>query len=200
MTRSISADRIAAIIIAIVGLTNFALQIVLSIEKTGSLVGAFLVLTRFFTILTNAAVVFVMLRIANSRHVGGGVLLALVTAIAMVALVYHAILADLQTFTGLNMVTDQGFHTVIPILTLLWWVAFGGRLAAGWRDLVWVLPWPIAYCAVALVRGAASGVYPYPFLDLPKIGWTALLINVVGLAIAFLITGGFILGIARLRR
>lgn len=194
------AAKISAGVIAIVGLATFALQIALSVEKTGSLFGAFAALSRYFTILTNAAVTVVMLRLALGRVPGHRLMLALVTAIAMVAMVFHAVLADLQTFSGLDAVTNQGFHTVIPALTVLWWVVFGGTPGIVWRDLAWVLPWPVVYTAYALVRGAVTGAYPYPFLDVTQIGWPMLGVNVLALAAMFLVVGAIFVGIAKARR
>ncbi|WP_066557297.1 Pr6Pr family membrane protein [Croceicoccus bisphenolivorans] len=200
MTRIVPAARISASVIAAIGLALFALQIVLSIGKTGSFVGAMLVLTRFFTILTNAAVVVAMLRVGIGRVPGHRFMLAMVTAIAMVGIVYHAVLADLQNLSGLDLLTDRGFHTAIPLLTVVWWVLFGGTPGVVWRDLAWVLPWPIAYCAYALVRGAMSGIYPYPFIDLPVIGWAMLMMNVAVLAAIFAVVGAVFVAVARTRR
>jgi len=200
MSRVSTSERISASAIAALGLANFALQIVLSTEKTGSLIGAFHVLTRFFTILTNAAIVAVMLRLAIGKRPHPRIMLALITAIAMVGIVYHAILADLQNFTGLAAVTDQGFHSVIPVLSAVWWCIFGGRIPVWWSDLAWVLPWPIAYCVYALVRGGVTGLYPYPFLDAANIGWAMLAANVAGLALIFVVVGAVFAGIAKLRR
>lgn len=198
MDRRFPADRILAGAIALIGTANFALQMVLSVAANGGLVSALLVLTRFFTILTNAAVVVTMLQISAGRRVDRRVMLALTTAIAIVAAVYHTVLADLQSFRGLNAVTDTGFHTVIPALAMLWWLLFADR-ALRWRDVAWVLPFPVAYCLVALLRGAASGRYPYPFLDLPQIGPLALVANIAGLTLAFLLVGAMFAAIARLR-
>ncbi len=200
MNRITPAARIASGTIAVIGLATFALQIALSVEKTGSLFGAFAALSRYFTILTNAAVTVVMLRLALGRVPAHRLMLALVTAIAMVAMVFHAVLADLQTFSGLDSVTNQGFHTVIPALTVLWWVVFGGTPGIVWRDLAWVLPWPVVYTAYALVRGAVTGAYPYPFLDVTQIGWPMLGVNVLALAAIFLVVGAVFVGIAKARR
>lgn len=200
MNRITPAARIAAGTIAVIGIATFALQIVLSVENNGSLIGAFTALSRYFTILTNGAVVIVMARMALGRVPGHRSMLALVTAIAMVAMVFHAVLANLQTFSGLGAVTNQGFHTVIPAMTVLWWIAFGGTPGIVWRDLAWVLPWPVAYTAYALVRGAVTGDYPYPFLDVAQIGWPMLGVNVLALAAIFLVVGAVFVGIAKARR
>lgn len=198
MDRPSPASRILAGAIALLGAANFALQLVLSINDTGGLWPALVVLTRFFTILTNAVIVAAMLRMAAGLSVDRRVMLALTTAIAIVAVVYHTVLAGLQTFTGLNAVTDTGFHTVIPALSVLWWLLFAERTVQ-WRDAVWVLPFPVIYCLFALARGAMSGLYPYPFLDLPKIGGLVLVVNIAGLTLAFLLVGAMFAAIARRR-
>ena len=197
MESTFPARRIVAGSIALIGTATFALQIVLSTGKSGGLLAALLVLSRFFTILTNAAVTVAMVRIAAGWHADRRVMLALVSAIAIVALVYHTVLAQLQTFTGLDAVTDFGFHTAIPALTVAWWLLFAER-DLPWRDVVWVLPWPIVYCAVALVRGGVSGIYPYPFIDLPEIGPATLVLNVIGLTLAFLVVGAAFIGMGRM--
>lgn len=199
MTRIVPAARFAASVIAAIGLATFALQIMLSTGKAGSVAGAVVVLTRFFTILTNAAVVIAMLRITIGRVPGHRTMLALITSIAMVGMIYHAVLADLQHLSGLDILTDLAFHSLVPLLTVAWWVVFGGTPGIVWRDVFWVLPWPVAYCAYALIRGAVSGFYPYPFIDLPALGWPALLANIVMLTAAFALAGAIFVAIAKAR-
>ena len=59
-------------------------------------------------------------------------------------------------------------------------------------------PAPVAYTIFALLYGAASGFYPYFFLDLPNLGWVQLLLNVTGLALFFVAMGAILLGLRRL--
>ena len=49
--------------------------------------------------------------------------------------------------------------------------------------------YPVAYLLYALVRGQAEHKYPYPFLDVGKIGWTQTALNVGGIALGFILAG-----------
>ena len=61
-----------------------------------------------------------------------------------------------------------------------------GRLAAvwprpriGWSTVALSLIWPAVWLAYTFVHGALSGWYPYPFLNVAKIGYPAALANTV---------------------
>jgi hypothetical protein len=46
---------------------------------------------------------------------------------------------------------------------------------------------PLLYLLYALLRGALSGIYPYPFLDATRIGWTRVTLNAGAIAAAFIL-------------
>jgi amino acid transporter len=54
--------------------------------------------------------------------------------------------------------------------------------------VVWLF-WPLAYVIYAIGRGAATGVYPYPFIDPLQIGWDGVAIWFSGLGGVFLAAG-----------
>ena len=54
--------------------------------------------------------------------------------------------------------------------------------------LVWAA-YPVAYFAYALTRGHFDGRYPYPFMDVGKIGWTQTALNAGGIALGFMLAG-----------
>ena len=45
------------------------------------------------------------------------------------------------------------------------------------------------YLAYALARGRLDGRYPYPFIDVSRIGWRQTALNVGGIALGFIICG-----------
>ena len=63
----------------------------------------------------------------------------------------------------------------------------------------WLI-WPILYADYALVRGLASGFYPYPFLDVSVLGIAQIALNVVVLVAAFVALGVLLIGTARIIR
>lgn len=149
----------------------------------------------FFTILTNLALAAHMAAVAMGWRIGASRAAGLLLSILMVGIVYHLILARLWSPQGLAWWADQGLHTATPLGMALWWAIFAPK-GLGWRDLPHWLAWPLAYCAYALVRGAATGFWPYPFLNADVLGWTAVAVNVLGMLVAFAALGALILRVA----
>lgn len=82
-------------------------------------------------------------------------------------------------------------HAVVPALVLLDWLLAGDRPALPWRRLWWVVPYPLLWLAVVLVRGATDGWVPYGFL-LPEHGARSLALHVLGLLVALLAAGALV--------
>lgn len=178
----------AAGIAAITALTLFV-RIYLRAGEDGGIPGAILHLSQFFTILTNAVVLVLMVFMAAGRYVPARWLKAIVIAIVMVGIIYHLLLAHLVEFEGLAFWADHGVHTVVPILSLFWWLAFAQQPKFQWSDLgLWVV-WPLAYCIYILLRAHFSGFYPYPFLNLPELGWSGLIVSIAGVLTSFIAVG-----------
>lgn len=190
-----TAARIAGAVIALIAAASLTLRVILATAEFGTIGAGLLDLSRFFTVLTNVLTLVFMLAVWAGRAPSGRLSLALVTAIAMVGIIYHLLLARLWSPQGWVMVADQGVHTIVPVLSVLWWFAFGRAEDVTRRDVAWVMVWPLVYCAYALVRGATDGTYPYPFLDLDQLGARRITLNVAGLAVAFLTLGALLRGI-----
>ena len=189
--------RPAAAIIAIAALGALALQTTLNLERDGSPFVSAGLLLRFFTIWGNLAAGLVMGWIALRRRVAAEIVHALATALAIVGLVYWLLLAGMHHPEGLDRITNQFHHTLVPLATILWWIAFGQRSANAMRSIGVVMIAPVAYAVFALAYGAASGFYAYFFLDAGQLGWAQLAINIVGLAALFALVGALLLGAKR---
>lgn len=192
-----STARNAALGVAIVAAITLLTRIFLRIEEDGSLIGAISYLSQFFTILTNAVVMVVMAIIARKRQVPVRWLKAVVIAIVIVGIVYHLLLAHLVEFVGLAFWADHGVHTVVPVLTAVWWFLFAQKPAFQWSDLIVWVAWPVVYCTYILIRASFSGFYPYPFLNLPELGWDGLSVSIAGLLVSFVVVGMIISGLGR---
>lgn len=190
--------RLTAAATGMLALASLALQTTINLESDGSPLVSFALLLRFFTIWSNLAAGLILLWVAAGKTVSERVLFALATALSIVALVYHALLAMDHHPVGLDWWTNLAFHTVVPAATIGWWIAWSDRAQLTWRSLPLVTPAPVAYTIFALLYGAASGFYPYFFLDLPNLGWVQLLLNVAGLALFFVAMGAILLGLRRL--
>ncbi len=92
-------------------------------------------------------------------------------------------LFDLESWA---LAADVILHTVVPALAVIGWIAFGPGGLAGRRIVLPSLIFPVAWLAFTLIRGAAIGWYPYPFIDVGKIGYLRALVNSAWVAVLFL--------------
>lgn len=112
-------------------------------------------------------------------------------------IVYHLILTQFGTPVGLAWWADQALHTATPLATLLWWIAYAPKWPMPWRNAVLSLSWPLIYVIYALIRGAFTGIYPYPFIDLNALSYGQLLKNTLVFFFAFWVGGLAIIAIVR---
>ena len=158
----------------------------------------------YFTIICNILVALAMtLPWLASRSRAGrfflspGVRTAIAAYIIIVAVVYHLMLRHQYHPQGLRLVCDIILHYVTPTLYVLDWLLFADK-----HDLSWKLPLPsFALPAVYLIwtalHGAFAGFYPYPFLNVNRIGYEQSLMNVGGLILAFVCLILALVGIGR---
>ncbi len=199
MVSTRSARRLAALI-ALIAAFSIVLQFTINVLALGSLGASVAQMTRYFTILTNLLVMAMMGGIALGWRPPRMVILALVTAIVGVGLIYHVALAHLLDLRGWAIVGDQGVHTLVPALSALWWLLFGGPRKGDWRRLYLVLLWPLIYSAYALLRAAVTGLYPYPFMDLNQISTAMLSRNFVIVLLVFWLIAALLHGAVQWRR
>nr|WP_281496153.1 Pr6Pr family membrane protein [Marivita sp. S6314] len=152
---------------------------------------------RFFTIWTNTLIGFACARIASGARVSPKGLSGLLLSILIVASVYHALLASLNDYTGIDAVVDSLLHTIVPMAFALFWLTCVAKHALRYRD---ILPWlilPLVYCIYAMIRAQADGVYPYFFLNLANLGLARTALNVLGLLLVFAGVGALIVLVAK---
>ncbi|MEO6225335.1 MAG: Pr6Pr family membrane protein [Sphingomicrobium sp.] len=147
------------------------------------------ILARFFTITTNLAVAVAMTIVAFGKPLSDFVLGGLTLAILLVGIVYALLLAKLYHLTGGALVADTLMHKVSPVAMTLYWFVFAPHSRLRWSAPWWWALYPIGYFAYALGRGASDGLYPYPFMDVGKIGLQSSLINAALIAAAFVVVG-----------
>jgi len=156
-------------------------------------------MARYFTVLTNLLLAISLTMIARPMRDGvpSAWLAALTLSMVMVSAVYHLLLSDLVTFTGLGWWADHGLHTAGPVASALWWLIHGPKRQLSFADLPLFVLWPSVYAAYVLARGARDGVYPYPFVDLATVAPITVATNLAGLLIVFLLGGVVMIGIGR---
>ena len=129
-----------------------------------------------------------------------GVQTAVTLYIIFVGLGYNLLLRNHAPFTGLHRLSDEGLHTVVPLLCVLYWSLYVPKQGLQAKDsLLWLI-YPLAYFVMAMLRGGSSGFYPYPFLNVANLGYPRVMGNAVMLlAGLFLIALGMVF-VARFKR
>jgi hypothetical protein len=110
--------------------------------------------------------------------------------IAVTGLVFATVLAGLVHPQGLAAWVNAGFHYFSPAATVLGWLLFGPRPRFDWATIGWLFAWPLLWIAYTFAHGAATGWYPYPFLDVHLHGYAIAIRNTAAVFVIALILIG----------
>lgn len=190
MTALSKRGRMTAALIAMIALVGLAVQFNAVMGRQGSAAVAAWSVLRYFTVITNLLVAAIFVRVALGRSAARPLVLGGVTlTIILVGVVYGLLLTGLRELSGGDEFANLVLHKVVPVLVPIWWLTFAPKGGLGWRDpWVWALL-PLIYFAYGLWRGSLDGAYPYPFMDLAKLGWGRTLAHAAGMAAGFLAAG-----------
>jgi hypothetical protein len=173
---------------------DFVLNIVHPADQATSIATRVVRFFSYFTTQSNLLVLAAVLPLVrDADHDGRGwriVRLASLLGITVSGLVYVVVLAPTDHPQGLQVWTNMGEHYISPVLTVLGWLLFGPRPRIAAAVVGWALLWPVAWIGYTLAHGAASGWYPYDFLDVGTLGYAIALRNlafVVLVALVFLL-------------
>lgn len=158
----------------------------------------------YFTILSNILAAAVLTASALRRDLPfleflrrPGTATAVAVYMTVTGLVYLTILRTLWNPQGLAWVADVILHYVMPVATVAYWLVFVPKDGLRARAVPAWLIFPLAYGAYALLRGAVTGFYPYPFVNAADLGYPAVVGNVVLLTIGFAALGLVAVGVGR---
>lgn len=189
--------RLFAALIALTAWAGLAVQLQASIGLSGSVGGALSEMLRYFTVLTNLLVAMTFSAAALGRRVSAFTLGGVTLAILLVGVVFALLLNGLVELSGGALLADLLMHRVTPLFVPLWWLAFARKGRLKRRDpFVWML-YPLAYFAYALARAGLDGRYPYPFMNVGRIGWLQTGLNAVEIAAGFLLAGLLLVALDR---
>lgn len=181
--------RAAAALIALVCWAGIAINLSNSYAHSRDLLVALWSLARFFTIICNLALAVAMTGVALGKRVSPLMLGGLTLAILLVGIVYATLLRGLHVLSGSALIADYLLHHTSPVLMAAYWLLFVARGRLRWSAPWWWVLFPLGYFVYALVRGQADHHYPYPFIDIAKLGWTQVALNAGGIALAFILAG-----------
>ncbi|HEY8793660.1 MAG TPA: Pr6Pr family membrane protein [Gemmatimonadaceae bacterium] len=115
--------------------------------------------------------------------------IAAIVGMTVTFITYIIVLRPIVHLEGVAKLADIGFHYVAPVLTVGGWYLFGPWPRIDISSLLRHLVWPFAYLVYILALGALAGWYPYPFINVGKIGYPQTLLNALAITVLLLIVG-----------
>jgi len=172
----VSSYRLCYAVTAMLALIGLGINLYVTMAGHPDPLTRIIIYFSYFTILTN---ILAMLA-GTGLALGAGRLhrwasrpgtrTAIAVHITVVAIVYQLLLAKLAHHTPLSWWGNLLVHQLVPALWVAAWLLFPPH---GGIDLKAPLRWliyPLLYGAWTIAHGAASGWYPYPFMDVAKHG------------------------------
>lgn len=181
--------RLSALFLGLLGLVGLYFHSTLPV--TGRIRPGFFV---FYTNLSNLLLAVYQLMLGVSGHdpqcgvfrwlSSAGVALSMTLCIFVTHLIYQWVLVP-SAKKGGKALSDIGFssfgnlcvHYAVPWLTVVQWLLWQDKSGLAIGHAVWWLVLPLAYFAFAMLRagtgkpiGRTGQLYPYPFLDYPRLG------------------------------
>ncbi len=181
--------RIAAAGIASIAWAGLATQFIVLYYQNSSVLLTLWIVLGFFTITTNLLVAAVFAAVAANRTMlrSDWVVAGAMLSILLVGAIYAVLLHGLTELSGGSAVANVLLHMVTPVLVPLFWMLFTRKGALTWgHPFLWAA-YPLSYLVYALARGAATGKYAYPFINVIMLGWKQTALNVVGITAVFML-------------
>lgn len=199
---------VPALTIAVAAVAGVFMQYALFAEdKTGAaLLNATFDYFSFFTVESNLLVAAVALAVAFGEFGKRSPLLARPAVasaaclyIAVTGTVYHLILSPLYTdLKSTYLFSMQVMHYFVPIAFVLFWLILIPKGTLTFRAVAAWMIFPAGYGIYTIVRGAFTGFYPYPFVDVATIGYPTVIRNIVLFTVGFGVAGTMLLAVDRL--
>jgi len=105
-----------------------------------------------------------------------------------VGLTYLILLRPVVHATGWDGVAGNGLHYVVPLLAVVGWAVFGPRDRMSGSTVLLSMIWPCLWFCWAFAYGAATGYYPYPFVDVDTLDYPRALLNAVVVTVPLLLS------------
>lgn len=148
----------------------------------------------YFTELSNIMVALISTILARRGRVGQwgrAVHLCALMMITVTAIVYATLIGPYEVLSGYALVTNPLQHIIVPAVFVGVAAIAGPRGGITWGTLGRALLIPIAWVAYTLARGALVHQYPYGFVNVWRIGYAQVGVNIVAILIGALVFMGF---------
>jgi hypothetical protein len=110
--------------------------------------------------------------------------------ILFVGIVYHLLLARGVSFsTPWDRFNDFILHTIVPVLFVAYWLFALPKSHIEPSKALRFMIYPLLYGVYTFIRGAITDKYPYPFFDVPTLGYPAVFLNGLGFMLFYGLIG-----------
>ncbi|SEC82696.1 hypothetical protein SAMN04490185_2171 [Pseudomonas frederiksbergensis] len=209
-TPGAAARRRFVAVAAVLGWAGLGIQLYLIFYSRwtleASLLGGLVSFFSYFTVLTNTLVATVLTCELTSRESAARrwflqpwVSSGIAVSIAVVGLAYNVLLRHLWHPQGWQWLADELMHDVMPLLFLAYWWCCVPKGALRLRHIAAWAIYPVVYFAYSLWRGHLLAVYPYPFIDVEKLGYPQVFVNAGGVLVGFVVIALVLIGLDRWR-
>lgn len=195
---------------AMLGWTGLSIQLYLILYSrwtlAASLMGGLMSFFSYFTVLSNTLVATVLTCELTSRESAARrwflqpwVSSAIAVSIALVGIAYSVLLRHLWHPEGWQWLADELMHDIMSLLFLAyWWCCVPKGTLRLKHIALWVI-YPLVYFAYSMLRGHLLATYPYPFIDVGKLGYPQVFANATGLLMGFVVIALLLIALDRRR-
>lgn len=153
----------------------------------------------YYTMQSNILVTVVSLALVINPHRTSTVFrvfhLMSLGAIVITGLVYNLVLLPQAPPHGLALFFNVLLHMVVPVLAIIGWTVWGPPIPFKWSYIGLSMLFDVWWVGVAVIRGATIHWYNYPFIDVNKLGYDRVAIDIVVIAIAHTLIAMAVLGL-----
>lgn len=144
----------------------------------------------FFTVLSNIMLAISCLMLAFkpncSNMVFNVIRLNGLVGVLITMIVYNLMLRGIhRPPTVLLQFANESLHVVIPLLGLISWLIYGPFYRIQLKAIAYAFLSLLAYGVYIFMRGYYTNLYPYPFINVNRVGYEKAFIAVIEVAILF---------------
>ncbi|RKS87783.1 hypothetical protein DES39_1026 [Orbus hercynius] len=123
-----------------------------------------------------------------------------IVGVMITMLVYNVMLRGIHKPPSLLLAfANESLHVVIPLLGLLTWLLYGPFMRINLKVVSYVFLSLLGYGLYIFIRGHLTGQYPYPFINVNRIGYEKSLMTAGMVAMLFFILVMLLAVIERIR-
>jgi hypothetical protein len=161
----------------------------------------------FFTILTNliVAICSTILLTANKASLlysffsKTTALTAIAVYILIVGIIFNVMLRPIIHMNGIQEISSDLLHVAAPLLFLIYWIKYVPKENMKKQfAFVWLI-YPVIYIVYTIIHGWITGFYPYPFINISKLGLSKAMFNGLIILLSFFVLSLLFIEIKRIK-